>query len=169
MNTGHTTNLTRPIRSETDLQENPTESEAIGRRISEVIGDEARRAFARRSGVSDSALRDYISGKKTPGLDAAIAIASSGGVTVDWLATGRPPKTRAELRAMQEAASAPSVPLDMNTLTSVVEGVEEYLHKRKLQLRPDKKAALVALLYDQVAPGATMEPGTLERFMKLAS
>ena len=77
------------------------ESDLIAERIRNVIGDESQRAFARRSDVSEGALRDYLTGDKIPGLMAARSIADAGGVLVDWLATGRLPKTRAELKALR--------------------------------------------------------------------
>lgn len=168
MDKGGTKNRTLPIDPETAGPIRSSESDAITVRVVEVVGNEPVAAFARRCGLGESILRKYIAGS-VPRADYLSRIADAGAVTVDWLATGRPPKTRAELRAMQEAASAPRIPLDMDVLAGVVEAVEEYLQKRKLQLRPDKKAALVTLLYDKVASGAAIEPAILERFIKLAS
>ncbi|MPN03605.1 hypothetical protein SDC9_150836 [bioreactor metagenome] len=95
-------------RAVTDVQENRTsadddvsgrpipasESDAVGARIKEVIGDESKRSFARRCGFSDGLLSAYIKGDKAPGLNHFRTIAEKGGVTLDWLATGRSPKWR---------------------------------------------------------------------------
>lgn len=76
---------TRPIHNE--------ESGEIARRIKKVIGDEPVAAFARRSKVSESVLRDYMSTdpekRKKPGLDNLHRIADAGGVTIDYIVTGR--------------------------------------------------------------------------------
>lgn len=80
-----------PIRDE--------ESEAFGERLKLVIGSESLRSFAKRCSMSDGLLGAYIRGEKSPGLDRLVAIADAGSVMIDWLATGRPPKTRAEWRA----------------------------------------------------------------------
>lgn len=111
-------------------------------------------------------MRDYTSGKKVPGLDAALAIADAAGVTVDWLATGREPKRRAELRAL--LARGPASPgLDQDVLAGVLEAIEERLQGRTL--KPAKKAELIALVYDTTVSGGACEPAVLERFIRLAS
>jgi len=55
-------------------------------------------------------------------MDNLVAIANAGGVTVDWLATGRGPKRRAELQA-QLAATPPAV--DQEVLAVCIQGVRE--------------------------------------------
>lgn len=80
---------------------NRAESDAIAERIKSVIGDESVSSFARRSGISEAVIRSYVSDGRMPSLDKAASIANAGSVTVDWLATGRLPKTRGELRALQ--------------------------------------------------------------------
>lgn len=80
------------------------ESELFASRLAEVIGDQKLAWFAKRCGFSDSLLGAYRRGEKLPGLENLAAIADVGSVTIDWLATGRPPKTRTELRAAQSQA-----------------------------------------------------------------
>lgn len=46
------------------------------------------RAFARDVGISDSVLRQYLSGKSEPTRPVLIALASAAGVDLAWLATG---------------------------------------------------------------------------------
>lgn len=87
---------TRPIRAR--------ESDLFIERLNEVIGDESISSFARRAGFRESVLRGYFSEGKRPGMDYLVAIANAGGVTVDWLATGRLPKTRAALSALPDEA-----------------------------------------------------------------
>ncbi len=74
------------------------ESELLRQRIKEVVGDEPRRAFARRAQLSDTALRDYIEGRRRPKREALEKIARAGMVVGAWLTEGRLPKTRAESR-----------------------------------------------------------------------
>lgn len=68
------------------------ESGALISRIREVIGDESTSSFGRRCGISESSLRSYINTGSKPPFDRASAIAAAGGVSVDWLISGRPPK-----------------------------------------------------------------------------
>lgn len=72
-------------------------------------------------------MRGYLVEGKKPGLDYLVAIADAGGVTVDWLATGRPPKTRAELRELLTRGSAPQAPstapaINAKALQALIEG-----------------------------------------------
>lgn len=100
------------------------ESDALTNRITEVVGSSKVSWFARECGFGESLLRKYLAGAQPNALN-LVAIANAAGVTVDWLATGRPPKTRAELRAAAQPASS---------------GPENAL-KAALQLAEDKIAA----------------------------
>lgn len=70
------------------------ESELLCMRIKSVVGEEKKRAFARRAGISDTALRSYISGSRKPKREAIEGIARAGHVSPDWLATGKGEKSR---------------------------------------------------------------------------
>lgn len=65
------------------------ESSDLPARLKRVVGDEPVAAFARRAGVSESSVRAYLSGEKSPGMDALHAMCSAGGVSIDYLVTGR--------------------------------------------------------------------------------
>lgn len=56
-------------------------------RLKLVLKDEPVLSFAKRSGVGEGSLRQYLKGAE-PGLDKVIAIAKAAGVSVAWLATG---------------------------------------------------------------------------------
>lgn len=90
----------RPILSE--------ESGAFISRLREVIGEESVSSFSRRCGIKEAVIRSYINDGRAPPIFNVVAMADAGGVTVDWLATGREPKTRAGLKAAQQAARKPS-------------------------------------------------------------
>lgn len=84
------------------------ESDGLGKRIDEIIGAESKRAFARRCGFSDGLLNAYIKEQKTPGLAHFRAMAEAGGVTLDWLATGKGIKYSRDLREqLEQEARAP--------------------------------------------------------------
>ena len=70
---------------------------SLSERIRFAIGDEPVAAFARRCGFGESLLRKYLQGSEPSATNLA-KIADAAGVTVDWLATGRGPRTRAEAR-----------------------------------------------------------------------
>lgn len=79
-------------------------------RLRECIGDEPVASFARRCGFSEGLIRAYLKDDKRPGMDKLVRMADAAGVTVDWLATGRGPRTRAE--AISSADQRDSASLD---------------------------------------------------------
>lgn len=83
------------------------ENEMISVRIREVIGDQFISAFARRCGIAEAVIRTYINDKRMPPLNKSASIAEAGGVTLDWLATGREPKFRRDLLAASSPEPAP--------------------------------------------------------------
>lgn len=69
----------------------PIPSEAIGcfrDRLKSVMGTTAARGFARNSGLSEGAIRSYLSGDTYPTLDRLEQIALAAGVSAVWLAFG---------------------------------------------------------------------------------
>lgn len=71
--------------------EHPIPSNAIGcfrDRLKQVMGSTGGRAFARRCGLSEGAIRSYLSGDTYPTLDRLGQIAEAVGVSAVWLAFG---------------------------------------------------------------------------------
>ncbi|HCO78260.1 MAG TPA: transcriptional regulator [Rhodocyclaceae bacterium] len=81
-------------------QESDTAS-GLPARLRECIADETVSSFARRCQLPEATIRSYLDGKK-PVFDKLVKIADAAGVTVDWLATGRGPRSRAELMKTEE-------------------------------------------------------------------
>ncbi|GHB24139.1 transcriptional regulator [Salinicola rhizosphaerae] len=57
------------------------------------MGSEKPRAFAKRSGVSEGAVRSYLSGDTFPGLDRLVHLAQALGIDAQWLAFGKDEQT----------------------------------------------------------------------------
>jgi transcriptional regulator with XRE-family HTH domain len=57
-------------------------------RLKQLIGGQSIRAFARECGLSDTTLRQYLSGQSEPTRPALIAIARAAHVSLDWLICG---------------------------------------------------------------------------------
>ncbi|MBP9713279.1 MAG: hypothetical protein KBD60_06225 [Sterolibacterium sp.] len=95
--------------------------------------------------MSDALLGAYLRGEKLPGLKHLVSLASTGGVLVDWLATGQGPRTRAELRAMETAASRASQ-------GDLEPHAAEHL-ARYTRCSPDQRRAIDALLEAILHPG----------------
>lgn len=113
-------------------------------RLREVIGDRKLIAFAKGCGFSDSLLGSYLRGEKLPGFEKLIAIAETGGVSIDWLATGRLPKTRAELKA----AARPQDAGRLDTYRIAVEAVQAWQLENQRFLTPEKLREVLDLLVD---------------------
>lgn len=95
-------------------------------RLKECIGDEPVAAFARRCGFSEGLLRAYLKAEKRPGMDRLAAIAEVAGVTLDWLATGRGPKRRADAQAPATPdISASPYARRWDKIMALVEGIED--------------------------------------------
>lgn len=60
-------------------------------RMQEILGRESMRSFALKCGLSEGAIRNYLSGGE-PTRPALWAISEAAGVSLEWLATGRGPK-----------------------------------------------------------------------------
>ncbi len=125
------------------------ESELFGARLREVIGKESVRSFAAKCGLSDSLVNAYIKGQKEPGLVNLLKMSLVGGVLVDWLATGRPPKTRAEQAALaRQAAGQP--PLDRARLHLALTMAEDAVRLITEPVTPERRADLVLAFYDRL-------------------
>lgn len=74
---------------------------------------------------------------------------------VDWLATGRPPKTRAELRALTEAAERSKVSLDPERLRLAIALAEDAASATGQALPSERKADLAMTFYIRLSRGDT--------------
>lgn len=69
-------------------------------RLREVIGENSARSFAIKADLSQTVIRRYLENDSTPNIDRLITIAEVGGVTVQWLATGKGPKYQKDFEAL---------------------------------------------------------------------
>lgn len=132
-------------------------SDTFKDRLKDAMKGESNRAFADKCGLSEGTLRRYLRGETTPDLEVLQTIAQVSGCNLAWLAAGD-----------VQAGAAP--PLDEELLEAVLEAVEEYLDQVKGRLKPDKKAKLVAALYDMVCgeEEKAVDKATVIRLVKLA-
>lgn len=61
-------------------------------RLQDIMGDIPILTFAKKCGVPQNSIRQYLSGS-VPGIDKAVAIADANGVSLEWLITGKGLKT----------------------------------------------------------------------------
>lgn len=98
------------------------ECDGLPGRIREIIGDRKNSWFAKECGFGESLLRKYLAGAQ-PNTQNLVSMARVGDVTVDWLATGRLPKTRSELRRFLSTDSAKSTINDLPPLLAAKVGM----------------------------------------------
>lgn len=98
----HPIRIKRTIRASDSAIESDAYMAFIAR-LRDAIGDEPVASFARRCDLPEATLRSYTNGNK-PVYDKLSRIADAAGVTVDWLATGRGVKRRADLTRESETA-----------------------------------------------------------------
>lgn len=61
-------------------------AEAFGKRLNELVGGAGKvKPFAKRCGVSDKGIANYLNGQSLPGLDILAKIAEANNVTIAWL------------------------------------------------------------------------------------
>lgn len=123
-------------------EENDAESDAFKDRIDSLVGPKQTRAFARKAGISESVLRQYIKGESQPTLDKLLAIARTANVNLLWLATGEGPK-RPEAR---DGPCASAGYVEVETLRKAVEAVE-LMGKAA---PAERKALAIARVYERL-------------------
>lgn len=114
--------------------------------------------------LSGSTYQNYerdVRAPNTEGLEAFVR----AGINANWLLTGEGPMLLSELQGTPVPASA----LNAQTLTYVIVEIERVLQARRLTLAPDKKAALIQIIYDYCVDTGKQEAGTVERFLKLVA
>lgn len=92
---------------------------AFASRVQELLGKETRVSFAKGCGFSEGALRKYLKGYR-PGKDNLVAMANYRNVSVEWLATGIPPKERRHI--VYESAKTSASMLSMQSMPSSAAG-----------------------------------------------
>lgn len=118
-------------------------------RIAITVGGMSGLAFAKKCGFSDSLLRKYLEGS-IPGADKLVLIADAGGVSVEWLATGRGPMRVGEEAAAPASAPAARAGIDRDLLAAVYKGVAEVYRAENARISADPLADEVARIYDDL-------------------
>lgn len=72
--------------------EGKVDDTGFSKRLEEVIAQESVRSFARKCGMADTTVRQYVSGRSEPTLSNLLKIARTKGVSLAWLAAGEGPK-----------------------------------------------------------------------------
>lgn len=110
---------------------------------------------------AEGTIRDYERGKSVPG-GFVVAQLATLGVNPTWLLINEGPMLLRDL-------VRPRPPVDAELLTGVISGVESHLAAEGLELAPEKKGQLIALLYEQCQAEGEVRPATILRLVRLAA
>ena len=106
-------------------------------RLQIAIGDYSVNAFAKKSGITEGSLRTYLTGTSLPGLDKLISISEAAEVNIEWLATGKGPKTNDDHERF-----------NFKLLTLIIEGLDDYetaIEKKQTAL---ERSNIISYAYD---------------------
>jgi transcriptional regulator with XRE-family HTH domain len=98
---------------------------------------------------------NYESGERSPDASYLAAIAEAG-ADIGYIVTGR----------HSDSNIAQGTVVDWALLERVIVGVEAFLSERKAKLRPDKKAALIRVLYAKFSEDKNLNQGRFKDFME---
>lgn len=115
---------------------------SFSERLRSVI-DGSRNAFAKRCGLPESSIRQYLDGT-VPRAEKAILLADAAGVELRWLITGEGPKYRADAKETVAPAAAPALPLDEELFAHVFDRVARTYKAEGVRL-PEGELARIAL------------------------
>jgi len=123
-----------------------TPANGFPERLASVIGAMSVRAFARKTGVSDTFLRQCLAGRTDPTRAKLIAIARAADTSLEWLATGQHP-----------AATAVQPGPEIQRLRALIETIEAVIRDNGLDVSPQQKAHLIVGLYQRDEDTVTRE------------
>lgn len=119
--------------------------DAFSDRLAQALNGRTPYSMERKTGIAQSLIRKYLSGKSVPGTDKLVLLARVLGVSVTWLATGESDPVDPSLDNL--AQNPPAAGLDLDLLERVATITFEELDNRDLELEPAAKARLVRVLY----------------------
>jgi transcriptional regulator with XRE-family HTH domain len=132
----------------------------IGKRIKSFRIDNGYKTkeFADIIGITQGALSGLENEKSKPSAETLESLVRHTNINPKWLLTGE-----------DDTNYQPDSPVDTKFLQEIIAGVEEGLLKNNLSLRPEKKAELISLLYEQFDEKRKIEKGTIKKYLKLVA
>ena len=129
-------------------------SDNFKERLKLVIGNSSVLSFAKKCGISEGAIRNYLKGQTTPDLDNLVKIAEGSGSFLPWLASGEGPMKGFAVQERGEGYSAqpadkPGYSLDVSEeiLETISKLFNEKAGERRNEISADKTILLTMTLY----------------------
>lgn len=125
------------------LRVDHTIGQTIGERLMMLRGFATQADFASEIGINSNTLRAYEKGRSQPSAETLQEICLKYEVSPAWLLLGQ-----GTARAVNTTSAHP---IDQSLLEASIEAVEEVLEDTDRTMRPDKKAELIAAIYELYA------------------
>lgn len=144
--------------------------------IVDQVGNASR--LGKLAGISYKSISGYLAGSNDPSRERLVAIAKAANVNLLWLATGEGPMRSGDTpdpaQPQEKAESAEErsqSPVDMELLTDIIRALENALAQTGRTLAPNKKAEVIAILYELEQRKGSQEDSTqtVERILRLVS
>lgn len=129
-------------------------------RLKSLVDETNQARFAEEAGISPAWLSEILSGKSEPSMTTLVALAKSGRVSTDWLATGRPVPVAASLGGGIGDGDAGIVPTSAAPLGGLAE--PEALAYAVSARRSDLDRAIVAFVGGLVADAWQLRTRAIE-------
>lgn len=144
----------------------------LGSRLREIRGGRSREQFGAELDTHRNSIERYEKAKR-PNIPVAflkLVIEKNPGWSIDWLMTGRGDK---HASSSPPRAAAPAAPygssLDDQLLADVMREIEEAFGKNFERVTTEKRAALIAAVYEDARARGQVSRETVLRLLKLAS
>jgi len=120
--------------------------------------------FSNKIGISANYLSAVLKNKRGPSAELVAGLYIHYREYLRWLLTGE-----GEM-SLDASASTDPVSLDIEVLTKVIRGVEDYLRAGDKEIKPDKKGRLISLLYERfIKTGEEPDQKTIVSYLKLVA
>jgi transcriptional regulator with XRE-family HTH domain len=139
--------------------------DAFSERLRQALNGKTPYSLERETGIAQSLIRKYLSGKSVPGTDKLVALSVAANVSVTWLATGER-EANADTVSHQELLRE----VDLSSLEEVTMKVLQLLDERRPDLSPKACARIVRLVYEfYLRQGEPMDEASLNNVIELAA
>lgn len=126
----------------------------------------SRAELARRSGLNEKTIRNYLSGTTEPKARVVGAIAAAMNVREEWLFSGALPMLASELiEAAVEEESPGYMGIDVDLMIRVIAGVEATIPAATTQ----RRATLIAFAYEHMVAINSVDQAALDNYLRRAT
>lgn len=139
-------------------------SDAFAERLKQAMDGRSAYYLQRGTGIAESLLRKYLSGKSVPGADKLVILARVLGVSLNWLATGEGSQ---EIEPSPAAATSDAA---LDSLEDITVKVLELLDRRRPELSAEARGRIVRLVYEfYIRQEKPMDEASLTNVIELAA